>query len=60
MSEDASVNIGAVCWPDQDSAEYAVRSMQTKLHRWSGEDHSRRFGDLFNLAAPRSALSYPR
>jgi RNA-directed DNA polymerase len=23
--------------------------MQTKLHRWAGEDHSRRFGDLFNL-----------
>ena len=23
--------------------------MQTKLHRWAGEDPSRRFGDLFNL-----------
>ena len=23
--------------------------MQIKLHRWAGEDHSRRFGDLFNL-----------
>jgi RNA-directed DNA polymerase len=23
--------------------------MQTKLHRWAGEDLSRRFGDLFNL-----------
>jgi RNA-directed DNA polymerase len=23
--------------------------MQTKLHRWAGEDSSRRFGDLFNL-----------
>ncbi|MGH3620537.1 MAG: group II intron reverse transcriptase/maturase [Sciscionella sp.] len=23
--------------------------MQTKLHRWAGEDSSRRFGDLYNL-----------
>ena len=23
--------------------------MQTKLHRWAGEDSSRCFGDLFNL-----------
>jgi RNA-directed DNA polymerase len=27
----------------------AVRRMQAKLHRWAGEDPSRRFGDLFNL-----------
>ena len=26
-----------------------VRRMQAKLHRWAGEDPSRRFGDLFNL-----------
>ena len=49
MSEDAPVNIGAVEWPDPDSAYFAVRSMQTKLHRWAGEDSHRRFGDLFNL-----------
>jgi RNA-directed DNA polymerase len=49
MSEDAPVNTGAVCWPDLESAEYAVRRMQTKLHRWAGEESSRRFGDLFNL-----------
>jgi RNA-directed DNA polymerase len=49
MSEDAPVNTGAVCWPDLSSAEYMVRSMQTKLHRWAGEDHSRRFDDLVNL-----------
>jgi RNA-directed DNA polymerase len=49
MSEDASVNTGAVWWPDEGSAFYAVRSMQTKLHRWAGEDPSRRFGDLMNL-----------
>ncbi len=49
MSEDAPVNTGAVCWPHPDSAYLTVRSMQTKLHRWAGEDPSRRFGDLFNL-----------
>lgn len=49
MSEDAPVNTGAVVWPDPDSAALAVRRMQIKLHRWAGEDVSRRFGDLFNL-----------
>jgi len=49
MSEDAPVNTGAVKWPSPDSAYFAVRRMQTKLHRWAGEDSSRRFGDLFNL-----------
>ncbi|MEU9891136.1 group II intron reverse transcriptase/maturase [Sphaerisporangium sp. NPDC051011] len=49
MSEDAPVNTGAVDWPDQDSAFFAVRRMQTKLHRWAGEELSRRFGDLYNL-----------
>jgi RNA-directed DNA polymerase len=49
MSEDAPVNTGAVEWPSVDSAYFAVRRMQTKLHRWAGDDGSRRFGDLFNL-----------
>src|SRR5258705_5899823 len=49
MSEDAPVNTGAVQWPDEGSAYYTVRRMQTKLHRWAGEDPSRRFGDLMNL-----------
>jgi RNA-directed DNA polymerase len=49
MSEDAPVNAGAVSWPDPYPAALAVRSMQIKLHRWAGEDSSRRFGDLFNL-----------
>ena len=49
MSEDASVNTGAVEWPDADSAYFAVRRMQTKLYRWATEDPGRRFGDLFNL-----------
>jgi RNA-directed DNA polymerase len=49
MSEDALVNTGAGEWPHPDSAYFAVRKMQAKLHRWAGEDPSRRFGDLFNL-----------
>jgi RNA-directed DNA polymerase len=32
-------------------AERRVLEMQTKLHRWAGEDHARRFDDLFNLVA---------
>ena len=49
MSEAAPVNTGAVRWPHPDSAYFTVRSMQIKLHRWAGDDSSRRFGDLFNL-----------
>jgi RNA-directed DNA polymerase len=49
MSEDASVNTGAVVWPGFESAYVAVRRMQTKLHRWAGADSSRRFDDLYNL-----------
>jgi RNA-directed DNA polymerase len=49
MSEGALVNTGAVGWPHPDSAYFTVRRMQTKLHRWAGEDRSRCFGDLFNL-----------
>ena len=50
MSEDAPVNIGAATvWPDPDSAYFAVRRMQTKLHRWAIEEPDRRFGDLYNL-----------
>ena len=49
MSEDASVNTGAVTWPAPDSAWVAVRRMQTKLHRWALDDPERRFGDLANL-----------
>src|SRR3982074_3304829 len=56
MSEDAPVNTGAVDWPDQDSAFFAVRRMQTKLHRWAGEDSSRRFGDLYNLVCDPAFL----
>ena len=49
MPEDAPVNTGAVAWPGADSAYFAVREMQIKLHRWAGKDSSCRFGDLFNL-----------
>ena len=49
MPEDAPVNTGGVAWPSADSAYFAVREMQIKLHRWAGKDSSRRFGDLFNL-----------
>ena len=49
MSEDALVNAGAAWWPHPDSAYFAVRRMQAKLHRWATEDHGRCFGDLFNL-----------
>jgi hypothetical protein len=38
----------AVYW-----AERRVLEIQTKLHKWASDDPDRRFGDLFNLAAPR-------
>src|ERR1700728_4289893 len=50
MPEDAPGNPGAVPAPPPAAARYGkVREMQAKLHRWAGEDPSRRFGDLFNL-----------
>jgi RNA-directed DNA polymerase len=49
MSEDTSVNTGVTRWPDPDSAHFAVRRMQIKLHRWAADNPGRRFGDLFNL-----------
>jgi RNA-directed DNA polymerase len=42
MPEEAPGNPGAL-------PPGRVRGMQAKLHRWAGEDSSRRFGDLFNL-----------
>ena len=58
MSEDAPVNTGAVAWPDDFTAGVMVRRMQAKLHRWAGEDPSRRFGDLFNLVYDPAFLVY--
>jgi len=52
MPEDAPGNPGAAqtALPAGRAAYYRkVREMQAKLHRWAGEDSSRRFGDLFNL-----------
>jgi RNA-directed DNA polymerase len=52
MPEDAPGNPGAEhsTPPAGRTAVYrTVREMQVKLHRWAGEDPSRRFGDLFNL-----------
>src|SRR5579864_994029 len=54
MPEDAPGNPGAVRTDAQPAGRQAatyrkVREMQAKLHRWAGEDSSRRFGDLFNL-----------
>lgn len=37
MPEDALVNTGAAQWPSPDSAYWAVREMQIKLHRWAGK-----------------------
>jgi RNA-directed DNA polymerase len=58
MSEDALVNTGVVEWPHPDSAYFTVQRMQIKLHRWAGEDPSRRFGDLFNLACDPAFLMH--
>jgi RNA-directed DNA polymerase len=60
MPEDAPGNPGALPGDLEDdfAGEPAegvpvtagrVRGMQIKLHRWAGEDSSRRFSDLFNL-----------
>ena len=37
-------------------AERRVLEIQTKLHRWSGDDPHRRFDDLFNLVADPAFL----
>lgn len=56
MSEEALVNTSAARWPDPDSAYFAVRRMQTKLHRWATEDSGRRFDDLHNLVCDPAFL----
>ena len=37
-------------------AEHRVLEIQTKLHRWSAEDSSRRFDDLYNLVCDPAFL----
>jgi RNA-directed DNA polymerase len=61
MPEDAPGNPGAVRLGEQPAPQVAayrkVREMQAKLHRWAGEDRSRRFGDLFNLVCDLDFLA---
>jgi RNA-directed DNA polymerase len=68
MPEDAPGNPGALPdgLEDEPAGEPAgdepvmlgrVRGMQVKLHRWAGEDSSRRFGDLFNLVCDQDFLA---
>ena len=66
MPEDAPGNPGAVPeWADEESGEPddeqvmlgKVRGMQARLHRWAGEDSSRRFDDLFNLVCDPDFLA---
>jgi len=68
MPEDAPGNPGALPEepgdafpgePEKDGPVLAgrVRGMQAKLHRWAGEDSSRRFGDLFNLVSDPDFLA---
>jgi RNA-directed DNA polymerase len=45
------VNTDAPSESDLMRAERRVLEIQTKLHRWAGEDHGRRFDDVFNLVA---------
>ena len=56
MSEDTPVNAGVAHWPESDSAWWAVRKMQIKLHRWVSEDSARRFDDLYNLVCDPAFL----
>jgi len=49
------MNIGAP-WPTPSEAEARVLWTQTKLHRWAGDDSSRRFDDLFNLVCDPATL----
>lgn len=62
MPEDAPGNPGAVRSAEQPAGRRAaqyrkVREMQSKLHRWAGDDPSLRFGDLFNLVSDPEFLA---
>ena len=56
MSQVVPVNTGTGKWPSREAAHAAVARMQAKLHRWAGDDASRRFGDLFNLVCDPAFL----
>lgn len=49
------MNTGA-SFPDLLEAERRVLEIQTKLHRWAGDDPDRRFDDLFNLVCDPAFL----
>lgn len=49
MNTDAS-------WPSLQQAQTRVLEIQTKLHRWAGDDEGRRFDDLFNLVCDPAFL----
>jgi len=49
------VNTGAP-WPTSETAAARVLEMQTKLHRWAGENEDRRFDDLHNLVCDPAFL----
>ena len=51
------MNTGAP-WPEPiDEAGWPrVLKIQTKLHRWAGDDPGRRFDDLFNLVVDPALL----
>jgi RNA-directed DNA polymerase len=49
------VNTGAP-WPSPQEAEARVLEIQTKLHRWAGENEGRRFDDLSNLVCDPAFL----
>jgi RNA-directed DNA polymerase len=58
LPEDAPGNPGAERdRPAQQARRRKVREMRAKLHRWAGEDSSRRFGDLFNLVCDPEFLA---
>ena len=46
-----------VSWPGRDQAGQRVLGIQTKLHRWAGEDEGRRFDDLYNLVCDPAFLT---
>ncbi|MFG6201922.1 hypothetical protein [Nonomuraea sp. JJY05] len=41
---------------EPETAKWRVPIIQTKLHRWAGEDRARRFDDPFNLVADPAFL----
>jgi RNA-directed DNA polymerase len=49
------VNTGAP-FPTASEAQGRVLGIQTKLHRWSTDDSTRRFDDLFNLVVDPAFL----